>query len=300
MDNTITYKVGSLVLPGSPLTELGMSWRPDQVSCKVVPESLGLPLEIEALSRQVLEIKRPTSNDRVYHYRRAEVSADELRLEVGYSSYQYTLLHSAFEPVMIEEHPEIQRTLLEHIRKEDLFDLGKLGGPLSSGVGITTVVVTSDRQTVMVHRSPKVALNANLNHPAMAEGVNFNEGEDGLIDLASVAIRSAVEELNLPIKREDLLFLGLNVDGRYWWPGISARVRVPLTFSEVKELSANASDVWERSGELRSVLYTPEGIAEELRQAMDLEKGMTGFGAIALLHAGSVDFSHEAMERACR
>ena len=298
MDNTLTFEFESLVLPGLPLTELGMSWEPDQVSCSVVQDELKITQELERISEQILNKKKGAVNNATFNYRRAEVSQDRLRLEVGLSQYRYNLLHAAFEPGMVESHPEFLGQMREQVRQEDLFDLDNLGGPLSSGVGITTVVVLADNLTVMIRRSNKVSMNANLDHPALAEGVNPEEGLAGKIDLPSVAIRSAKEELNLPIERKDVLFLGMCVDGRYWWPGIIAKVKVPFTWQEVRDRSEGARDRWERD-DIRFIPYTPEGIADELRHAMEPGKGVTGFGSIALLQAGIVDFGKEVMEKAC-
>ena len=306
MYEMITSKFGGIVLPGKMITPSGKVWKPNQVVCRLVPEEISVPDEVRELSEQVLAIKQPKTNARTFHFRRALIrrryylfGAKILRMEVAYSRYQFNLLHAAFEDLVRKERPEIAEALLQFVSEDDLFDLNKLGGPLSSGVGITTVVVLADQQTIMTHRSKEVSLNADLNHTALAEGVNPEEGLGREIDLPSVAVRAAVEELNLPVDREDLVFLGLAIDGRYWSPGIIAKVEIPLTWQEVKERSERARDRWERDN-IRFIPYTPEGIAEELRYALEPGKGVTGFGAIALLESGIYDFGQEEMERAFR
>ena len=299
MSNIITSEFGGVTLPGAMITPSGMTWSADQVFCTVIPEEIQIPAELEAVAGKIFSIKNPKVDNQVYHYRRATSTSERLEVEVGHSWYRYNLLHTAFEPKMVEEHPEFLETLLRHVQPEEIFDLDSLGGSSSGGVGITTVVIFADNTTVMVHRSKEVSVNADIDHTALAEGVNFDEGESGHIDLAAVAARSAVEELNLPITRQDVLFLGLAVDGRYWWPGVLAQVKVPLTWGQVKEQSEAARDRWEHSS-VRFIPYTPEGIAEELRYALEPGKGVTGFGAIALLESGIYDFGQEEMERAFR
>lgn len=298
MFKILTSGFAGVVLPGRMITSPG-AWNHNRVVCRVVPEEISIPGEVRELSEQILAIKKPRENAGTFHFRKAYISDEVLGIEVGNSWYQFNLLHAVFEDQIRADHPELAETLLRHVREEDLFDLGKLGGPLSSGVGITTVVVLKDRQTVMAHRSKEVSVNADIDHPALAEGVNPEEGSGGEIDLPAVAVRSAVEELNLPVGREDLVFLGLAVDGRYWWPGIIAKVEVPLTWQEVKEISEEARDRWERDN-VRFTPYTPQGIAEELQFATEPGRGVTGFGSMALLQAGIFDFGRSAMDAAFR
>lgn len=299
MFKVLSSEFAGVQLPGRLITPLGKSWEPNQITCRVVPEEIDVPREIRELSEQLLEIKKPRVNADTFHYRSAKITDEMINIEVGRSRYQLNLLHAVFEDSIRRDHPEMVETLLRHVREEDLFNLGKLGGPLSSGVGITTVVVLADRQTIMVHRSKEVSVNADIDHTALAEGVNPEEGKGGEIDLSSVAIRGAVEELNLPIRREDLVYLGLCIDGRYWWPGNITKVEVPLTWQEVKERSEKARDRWERD-DIRFIPYTPSGIAQELRFAMEPGRGVTGFGSMALLQAGVFDFGRAAMDVAFR
>lgn len=300
----MTFKVLSsefagVRLPGKLITPLGRSWESDQITCRVIPEEIKIPQEVREVSERLLQIKKPRVNGHTFHYRSAKVTSDGIDIEVGISRYGLNLLHAAFEAAIRREHPQFAEVLLRYVREEDLFDRSKLGGPLSSGVGITTVVVLADRQTVMVHRSKEVSVNADIDHTALAEGVNPEEGETGEIDLAAVAIRAGVEELELPIHREDLVHLGLCVDGRYWWPGIISKVEVPLTWQEVKERSEKARDRWEMD-DIRFIPYTPEGIAKELQFAVEPGRGVTGFGSMALLQAGVFDFGRAAMDTAFR
>ena len=295
----LTSEFAGVILPGRMITPPGKAWEPNQVVCKVVQEEINVPETIRRLSEQLLAIKKPQVNGKTFHYRQANVTSDGIELEEGCSRYQFNLLHTAFEERIRQEHPEIAETLLQYVREEDLFDYGKLGGPLSSGVGIATVVVLADHLTIMVHRSKEVSVNADIDHPALGEGVNPDEGESGEIDIAAVAIRAAVEELNLPISGKDLIYLGLAVDGRYWWPGNLTKVEVPLTWEEIKERSEGATDRWERS-DIRFIPYTPDGIAEELRYAMEPGRGVTGFGSMALLQSGIYDFGRAAMDAAFR
>ena len=299
MFKVITSEFSGVTLSGRMITPIWKTWEPDQITCRVVPQDIDVHDDIRKVSEKLLEIKQPSVNNETFHYRRAKVSDDGIELEVGRSRYQFNLLHAAFEDSIRLDHPELAEILLRHVREDDLFDLGKLGGPLSSGVGITTVIVLKDRQTIMVHRSKEVSLNADTDHPALAEGVNPEEDVSGEIDLSSVAIRSGVEELNLPIRREDLVHLGLCVDGRYWSPGNIAKVEVPLTWQEVKERSEKARDRWERD-DIRFIPYTPQGIAKELQLANEPGRGVTGFGSMALLQAGIYDFGRSAVDAAFR
>lgn len=299
MFKVISSEFAGVPLPGRMITPPGKFWEPNQVTCRVVPEEIDVPLEIRELSEQLLEIKKPRVNGDTFHYRSAKITDEMIDIEVGRSRYQFNLLHAVFEEEIRSRYPEMAEVLFRHVLEEDLFDLGKLGGPMSSGVGITTVVVLADRKTVMVHRSNEVSVNADIDHTALAEGVNPEEGVSGEIDLSAVAIRGGIEELNLPINQEDLVYLGLCVDGRYWWPGIISKVEVPLTWQEVKERSDKARDRWERD-DIRFIPYTPAGIAQELRFAMEPGRGVTGFGSMALLQAGVFDFGRAAMDAAFR
>lgn len=289
-------------LPGGMFTPLGITFSSEQVHMRVVQAELELPDELKELADTIMKIKKPPSDSRVYHFRRARLTGDSLEIEVGLSWYRYTLLHTAFEPRMLDQHPEFAKRLESYPSLKPLFG-DDLVGPLSSGVGITTVVVTSDERTVMVRRSKeRVSVNADLDHPGSAEEVNFKEGASGDINLADVALRGATEELGLPVGKDDILFLGLCIDGRYLWPGVIARVKVPLTFEQVRLSSKEAEDWWERDGEVWALPYTPDGLARVLRQAANPpgEGGMTGFGAMALLAAGVVDFGQSKMLDACR
>ncbi|HEX7456431.1 MAG TPA: hypothetical protein VF303_03115 [Candidatus Nanoarchaeia archaeon] len=299
MYKVITSQFGGVTLPGRMITPSGMTWKSEQISCRVIPEEIEVPTEVHQLSERILAIKKPKENARTYHLRSANVSQESLALEVGKSWYRYNLLHAAFEDRLREEHPEVFEVLLHHVRPEDLFNLKALGGPLSSGVGITTVVVLAEGLTVMVHRSKGVSVNADMDHPALAEGVNPEAGVTGEIDLPKVAIRSGLEELGISTRQEDLVFLGLCADGRYWWPGLIARVEVSLTWNELRYRSESARDRWERSN-IRFISYTPKGIAQELAFAMEPGRGVTGFGSMALLEAGIADFGREEMEAAFR
>ncbi len=300
------FRVGRLELPAVLLHE------PQKesvgVELSLSEKALHFSPELQQDTEKVVEVLRKggrnISNGASFCFADVDIFQTNGRLRIsaalGSSQYYYNLLHAAFDKEVREDAPELARRISSLVPAEQILDPSHIGmHPLSSGVGLTTVVRLADNRTVLTRRSEHVAIQPGRVHVAVAEGFSSRDVQKGeTIDLRQVVLRSLKEELlkegtQIEEGELDVHIFGLMVDLRLMWPGFLAEVRLPLTSEEIGSGEGFAPDKWERD----KIWFPRLDLQSAVDELKDIDS-WTGGGSLAVALSLIKEFGEERVNQA--
>lgn len=266
------FRIGNLTMPSVLLNKR----RETSVEVTMVrtDKELILPPEILNIRDETVKILkgkgRIVSDGESFCWASVHIHDDgnqvTIDVELGKSRYFNSLLSTVFDVDISGDDPDLKNRLSSIVDVDRLFTPEGIGmHPLSTGVGVCCVLITSDGFTVLTKRSEAVALQPGRLHPATAEGFSLRDLSEGReISLRNAIRRSLAEELNITeLSGEEIFVHGLAVDLNIMRPAILAEIRIPFTWEDIRPGQEHSPDKWEHE-KVWPVRFSPNDCAQEL------------------------------------
>lgn len=247
-----------IVLDGDGVFE----YTPDTIECSYGPTKEDLPLNLLERKRLIQQQEREKEqkglpyrwNGRRYSLERFVIGRtrleEDLRLQLHFrASDYYTFLATNMSLDEKASFGNDDITLREKYLHE--VDWHKPIKFFSNAFGINLVVITSNRYLIIVQRSEYVGSRPGQFSVSVNEGLSRDLDRSDRSDAPDVyrcAIRGAIEELGIGLRRSDIRFLSFGVDTQHCQWGLLGMARTDQSVEQILRMRrAGVKDKWENA-----------------------------------------------------
>lgn len=247
-----------IVLDGDGVSE----YTPETIECYYGPNAEDLPPDLTARKKQIQQLEEEKEqqglpyrwNGRRYSLERFAIERTELeenlclRLFFRPSDY-YTFLATNMSLDDEALSDERSTTLRDEYLHE--VDWSKPVNFFANSFGVNIAVVTSDRYLIITQRSESVGSRPGRFSISVNEGLSrdLDRGDQSdAPDMYRCAMRGAIEELGIGLRRSDICFLSFGVDTQYCQWGLLGVARTDQGIDRILRMrGAGVKDKWENS-----------------------------------------------------
>jgi hypothetical protein len=257
------FRFGNLITPWIVLDGDGtFEYMPETIECYYDPNKEDLPPDLLERKKQIQQQEQEKEqrglpyrwNGRRYRLDKLVIGRTELeenlrlQLYFGASDY-YTFLAANMSLDERTSFDEGNLTLREkYLQGVDWHKPAKF---FSNAFGVNLAILTSDKYLIIAERSESVGSRPGQFNISVNEGLSrdLDRGDQSdAPDVYRCAIRGAIEELGIGLRRPEICFLSFGVDTQHSQWGLLGMARVDQRMDQILRMrGAGVKDKWENS-----------------------------------------------------